>query len=279
MRKKVLYLLVFAGIICFIFTSIQKLEAQEPIFFADFDENGIPNNDVNEPGNWEPENAAIQWDVAPFPANGTQALLQATEGCDASGFTPFPTIDNFTDGVIQADFGWQDDDSVGIMFRRNGEESGYFVFFGYIETTSLAIFDLADGTGLNGSCLDQLGLEVDGKVDPTKAIEVVDHNLPEPLNQDGATSYTGRILVKGPTIMIWYGLTENFPDEPLEYPHNVASMIRIEDSTYTEGSVGIWHESWGNGLVDNIYVYGPEAALAVTPKEKTAITWGSLKSK
>ena len=53
-------------------------------------------------------------------------------------------------------------------------------------------------------------------------------------------------------------------------------MIEVEDSTYTKGSVGIWHESNDNGVIDNIYLFD-KSALAVSPQGKTAITWGTIK--
>lgn len=280
MKKKTLFLLIFAGIACLIFISNQKSEATEPIFFADFDGNGIPNNSVNDPGSWEPENPSISWSIGNFPANETQALQMTGSGCGSSGFTPFPTVENWSDGIIQVDLGWNDDDSWGIMFRRNGEMSGYFAFLGFTETLSLALFDLAGGAGVNGQCISDAGVEEGPEPGRTvledEAIKTTLHNL-DPLDQSAGTSYTARILANGSKIQIWYGLTEDFPDDPLKEPQNVASMIEAEDSTYTSGTVGIWHESNDNGIVDNIYVFD-QPGLAVSPQRNMATTWGSLKA-
>jgi hypothetical protein len=133
MKKKILLLFIFVGIVCLIFVSIQA-EAAKPIFFADFDGKGTPNNSVNDSANWKAENPANTWGIGDFPANGTKALKMTASGCGSSGFTPFPTVENWTNGIIQADFGWFDDDSWGIMFRRNAENNGYFVFLGFTET-------------------------------------------------------------------------------------------------------------------------------------------------
>ncbi|MFQ6042983.1 MAG: hypothetical protein ACE5PV_19190 [Candidatus Poribacteria bacterium] len=282
MKKRMLLTFIFAGIVCLIFVSIQKSEAAKPIFFADFDGKGIPDNSVNDAGNWKAENPANTWGIGDFPANGTKALKMTAGGCGSSGFTPFPTVENWTDGIIQIDLGWNDDDSWGIMFRRKDETTGYFAFFGYIETLSLALFDLAEGCGPNGKCLSETGCEQgpDGAAEavPDKAIKAVPHNLPGTLKKVADTSYTARILADGPKIKIWYGLTKDFPDDPLKEPKKVASMIEVEDSTYTKGSVGIWQESNDNGVIDNIYVFD-KSALAVSPQGKTAITWGTIKER
>ena len=81
MRKKILFAFIFAGIACLILAHVQRIEASEPIFFADFDAGGIPNDSVNDPGNWEPENAAIIWAVADFPALLLPVLLRQFSRC------------------------------------------------------------------------------------------------------------------------------------------------------------------------------------------------------
>jgi len=283
MKKKILFSLIFAGIACLIFVSIPKSGAVEPIFFADFDSKGAPNNSVNDPGNWKPENPATTWAIGNFPANGTKALQMTAGGCGSSGFTPFPTVENWTDGIIQIDLGWNDDDSWGIMFRRNAEDNGYLAFFGYIETIDLALFDLGKIGLKNGQCLSEApgveeGPEPGRTIVKGKAIEAVPNNLPKPLEKVANTSYTARILAQGPKIKIWYGLTKDFPNDPLKEPKKVASMIEVEDATYTKGSVGIWHESNDNGVIDNIYVFNQSALTAVSPQEKVAITWGAIKA-
>jgi hypothetical protein len=280
MKKRTFLPIIFAGIACLIFVSILKSEAADPIFFADFDGKAIPVG-VDDPASWEPENESITWAIGDFQANGTKALQMTASGCGASGFTPFPTVENWSDGIIQVDLGWNDDDSWGIMFRRNGEMEGYFAYFGYIETLSMALFDLAGGCGVNGGCLNENGCEEGpepgANVIEDTAIKTVLHNLPGELETVANTSYTARILAQGSKIKIWYGLTENFPDDPSEEPGNVAAMIEVEDSTYASGSVGIWHESNDNGIIDNIYVFDESVLTAVFPQGKAAITWGAIK--
>jgi hypothetical protein len=281
MKKRMLFYLILAGITCLIFTFIPKSEAQDPIFFADFDAKGTPNNTVNDSGSWKPEHPTITWAIGNFPANGTQALQMTAGGCGNSGFTPFPTVDNWSNGIIQVDLGWNDDDSWGIMFRRNSQTEGYFVFLGFTETLSLALFDLGILGLSNGQCLSDTGVEVGAEpgteITEDKPIKTTLHNL-APLDQTANTSYTARIVAQGSTIKVWYGLTEDFPDNPLKdpNPNDVSSYIEAEDSTYTSGNVGIWHESNDNGVIDNVYVFD-RAGLAVSPQENAATMWGSLK--
>ena len=44
------------------------------------------------------------------------------------------------------------------------------------------------------------------------------------------------------------------------------------------GIVGIWHESWGNGRLDEVLVTGPGGTTAVDPHAKLSTTWGDVKS-
>lgn len=280
MKKKMSFTLIFAGIACLILALIQELEAQQPIFFADFDAKGIPNNTVNDPKNWKPENPANTWGIADFAANGTKALQMTGGGCGSSGFTPFPTVKDWANGVIQVHLGWNDDDSWGIMFRRKDERTGYFAFFGYMETLSLALFDLAQGCGLNGKCLNETGCEEgpDGNAFAVekKALKALPHNLGKLVKDGALTSFTARILADGPTIKIWYGRTADFPKDPLQEPQKFASIIEVTDKTYQKGSVGIWQESNDKSVIDNVYVFD-ESGLAVAPQDKLATIWGRLK--
>jgi hypothetical protein len=275
------FLPLILGIVCLICVSIPKSEAAKPIFFADFDGKGTPDDSVNDPANWKAENPSNTWGTGAFPANGTNALKMTGSGCGSSSFTPFPTVENWKDGIIQADFGWFDDDSWGIMFRRNGEMEGYFVFLGFTETIDWALFDLGQIGLLNGKCLNEApgveeGPEPGRTIIRDKAIGAAPHNLE--VDQTGATSYTARIVANGSKIKIWYGPTDDFPDDPLKEPTDVANVIEAEDTTYTEGSVGLWQESNDNGVVDNIYVFD-KSALAVSSQWKTAITWGGIKER
>ncbi len=281
MKRKMLFIITLAGLVCLSFAYIQKVEAVNPVFFADFDGAGIPNNDVNDAGNWKPEHPAITWAIGDFPANGTKCLKMTAGGCGSSGYTPFPTVENWSDGIIQIDLGWFDDDSWGVMFRRGGPQEGYFAFFGWEETIDLALFDLG-ALGLNnGLCLNEVGVEEGPEPGSTivdgMSLAAVRHEIAV-FDKAGGTSYTGRILAQGPKIKVWYGLTENFPDDPLQEPNaaDMAAVIEVEDAAYTSGAVGIWHESNDNGVIDNIYVYDA-SALAVTAQEKLATTWAGIK--
>ena len=281
MRKEILFTFILAGMACLIFAQIQESEAQNPIFFADFDGKGIPDNTVNTPAKYKAENPANTWGIGDFLANKTKALQMTGGGCGSSSFTPFPGVEDWTDGIIQIDMGWNDDDSWGIMFRREDEATGYFAFFGWIETVNLALFDLAELGLANGQCLSEAGAE--NGVEPggeiiDKFLDVIPHDFKKMTTGPAAVSYTGRILADGDTIKVWYGLTEDFPDDPLQEPTKIPVMLEVKNSAHTQGSVGIWHESNDNGIIDNIYVFD-EKGLAVAPKGKLTTTWGVLKTR
>ena len=137
MRKT--YLTVF---IAMLLVMLVDRAISQIIFYADFEPDSseaIPDDSVNDPANYVPENAGTVWTLSDeFPGGGT-ALHQTAEGCDISGNTPLPGVDWFSDGLIQAVFSWQDDDSVGFQFRREGDDSGYLVSFGYNETPKLSL--------------------------------------------------------------------------------------------------------------------------------------------
>ena len=279
MKKIILFLLAVMACLAY----VRRSEAVEPVFFANFDKGGIPNEGVNDPKNWKPQNPALIWGIGDFPANGTKALQMMASGCGTSGFTPLPGLERWSDGIIQMDMGWRDDDSWGIVFRWDGESNGYFVFFGFEETINLALFDLAQLGLKNAQCLSQVpgaeqGPEPGAKIkeDAPGLLKVVPHNLP--IDKTANTSYTGRIMAQGPKIKIWYGLTKDFPDDPLKEPQNVSAVIEVEDSTYSEGMIGIWHESNDNSVVDNIYVFDQKALSVAPSREKMATVWGRLKA-
>ena len=247
------------------------------IFHADFESGSteaIPDASVNDPANWVPENAGTVWvESAEFP-DGGGALHQSAEGCGISGDTPLPSVDSFTDGIIQAVFSWQDDDGVGFQFRRVGDDRGYLVAFGYIETPQIIIGSLADGCCPSGQCLDQCTCENGGN-----ELVGVDHGLGDALSMDNSVAYFARVEVSGSLIQVWYM-------ELSEVSDLFASSDELGDPTAEydgaddmgPGTVGLWHESWGNGRVGSVSVWGPGGMTAVDPHAKLSTTWGDVKS-
>jgi hypothetical protein len=224
---------------------LQPASAQ--IFYADFeDEIGI-----NDPAQWVPDNSTQTWGIADFPGSG-KGLKNLNEGCGASGNTPLPGVDNFQDGIIQLDMSWADDDSWGVIFRKTADDAGYIVVFGYIETPFVIVADLAKGCGGN-DCLSDLGCENN----PANTLIQVDHGLGTGLTEDLSVSYTGRIEVKGDVIRVWYLPTADIPD-PLDPLGDLGEpLIEIQDSAHPgPGSVGIWQESQGGCMIDNVLVAG-----------------------
>jgi hypothetical protein len=223
---------------------LQPASAQ--IFFADF-EDGIGFND---PAQWLPVNSGQNWGIADFPGSG-KGLKNLNEGCGTSGNTPLPGVDNFQDGIIQLDMSWEDDDSWGVIFRKSADDAGYIVVFGYIETPAVIIADLADGCGGN-DCLDVLGCENGG----SELIQV-DHGLGGSLTMDLSVSYTGRIEVKGDVIRVWYLPTADIPNPGDPLGDLGEPLVEFVSSAHPgPGSVGIWHESQGGSMIDNVFVAG-----------------------
>ena len=268
------YLIVFIAL--FSVMLISHASAQI-IFYADFEagsSEAIPDASVNDPANWEPENAGTVWVESDEFPDGGSALHQSAEGCGISGDTPLPGVDNFSDGIIQAVFSWQDDDSVGFMLRRVGDDQGYLVSFGYNETPQIIIGSLADGCCPSGQCLDQCSCENGGN-----ELVGVDHGLGADLSQDNSVAYFARVEVSGSNIRVWYmelgDVSDIFADSS-ELGDPVAEYDGAD--TTDPGTVGIWHESWGNGRVDDVLVTGPGLLTSVDPHSKLSTTWGDVKS-
>lgn len=247
------------------------------IFFADFEadsSDAVPDASVNDPANYVPENAGTVWvESTDFPDGGT-ALHQSAEGCGISGDTPLPGVDDFSDGIIQAVFSWNDDDSVGFMFRRVGDDSGYLVAFGYNETPQVIIGSLADGCCPSGQCLSECSCENGGN-----ELVGVDHGLGADLTQDNSVAYFARVQVSGSLIEVWYMPLDDAPDlfaDSSELGDPIAEYDGADD--LGPGTVGLWHESWGNGRVGSLLVTGPGGTVAVDPHAKLSTTWADVKS-
>ncbi len=243
---------------------LQPVTAQT-IFFADFEsESGV--NDVNQ---WVPENAGQVWEVLDFPGSG-KGLASTAEGCGNSGNTPLPGVTDFSDGVIQLEMSWADDDSWGVILRQTAEDKGYLVVFGYIETPAVIIALLDKGCAASGMCLDQTSCENN----PDNTIIQEPHTLGDGLTQDLTVAYLGRIEARGDTIKVWYLPLDEVPN-PITGDLGVPPLVEIQDSTHKSGAVGIWHESQGGSMIDNVWVSGP---VAVDTQGKLTTSWGSIKA-
>lgn len=271
------YLMTLIALFSMMFLSYASAQV---IFYADFEADSseaIPDASVNDPGSYEPENPGMAWEAASdFPEGGDGALHQTVEGCGNSGNTPLPGVDDFTDGIIQGVFSWQDDDGVGFQFRRVGEDQGYLVAFGYNETPQIIIGSLADGCCPSGQCLDQCTCENGGN-----ELLGVDHGLGADLSQDNSVAYFGRVEVTGTLIQVWYMPLADVPDLFVDSGELGDPVAEFDGADHGgPGSVGIWHESWGNGRVGSLLVTGPDgfSTTAVDPRAKLSTTWGDVKS-
>ena len=249
------------------------------VFYADFEpgsKEAVPDAGVNDVKKYKPENAGTIWALDDFEGGklgGTKSMKQTAEGCGISGNTELPGVKNFTDGIIQMVFSFGDDDSVGLQFRRKGDDKGYLAVFGYNETSSVLFMDLADGCCASAQCLDQCGCENGGK-----ELESVPHGLGGGLDQTNAVPYFGRVDVQGKNVKMWYMKLEEVkdlfaPSEDLGKP-----LLEYKNADYTSaGTVGIWHESWGMGRVDSVLVTNKNG-FDIDAKGKLTTSWGAVKA-
>lgn len=189
-----------------------------------------------------------------------------------SGNTPFPGVKNLTNGIIQLEMSWGDDDSWGVIFRKSAQKKGYLVVFGGNETPAVIVALLDKGCADVGKCLDQVGCENN----PQNTLAQVPHGLGQ-VDQTNNTIYFGRVEARGDTIKVWYLKRADVKDP---FSRNMGDpIVEIKDATHKSGSVGVWHETQGNCMIDNVLVTGPGffSGLAVNPQMKTATTWGDLR--
>ncbi len=241
----------------------------QTLFHADFES----TSGVNDVSQWKPENPGQKWAIADFPGSG-KGLRQTVEGCANSGNTPLPGVTNFSDGVIQLEMSFGDDDSFGVILRQSAADKGYLVTFGYIETPAVIIALLDKGCGKVGMCNDQTGCENA----PANTLAQVPHGLDAAIGgkMDNSVVLLGRIEAVGDTIRVWYKARADVKD-PLAKDLG-KPLVEIKDATHKSGAVGVWHESNNNGTIDNVWVFGPAGIVAVEPQGKLATSWGSIKA-
>lgn len=265
MKIRIFTLLIF---LITLFAILSPKVDSRTLFFADFEpgsKKAVPSPAVNDPKNWKPENPQTLWVLADF-ANGTKGMRQTAEGCGTSGNTPFPELKNFTNGVIQLEMSFGDDDSAGIVLRKSEEKKGYLVTFGVNETPFVIVALLDKNCGMVGKCLDEVGCENN----PANTLIQVPHGMGQ-MDQTNNTIYFGRIEAIGDTIKVWYLKRADVNPNASNLGKPIAE---VKDSTHKSGTVGFWHESMSNGTIDNVLV---TAGMSVDTEGKLATTWGALK--
>ena len=248
------------------------------VFYADFEPGSkevIPDAGVNDIKKYKPENAGTIWAAQDFEGGklgGKKSMAQTAEGCGISGNTPLPGVDDFSDGIVQMVFSFGDDDGVGLQFRRKGDDKGYLVYFGFIETPHVLIMSLEDGCCPAANCLDQCGCENGGK-----ELDGVPHGLGG-LVMTNQVAYLGRVEVKGDNVKIWYMELAEVDDLFAPSEDLGAPILEFDGADNTSaGSVGIWHESWGMGRVDSVLVTNANG-FDIDAKGKLATSWGAVKT-
>ena len=270
------------------------------IWHADFEpeaQAAIPGPAVNNPDNWNNnvENPQTEWGLTNYrndwPDTGRKGhgLIQRGNICAASGNTPIPLSPIFTDGIIELEMSWNDDDSMGVTFRA-AQGKGYLVVFGYNETIALMLHDMGNGCAEPGMCLGKtgcdepawggnlwieivlladIGFEVGGKM--AGHFDVWNRGI---LPEDHKHVLYGRIRAVGNQIDIWYmPIDKDFDRDRVEW---MKPLISVRDEKYSSGTVGIWHESWGNGIIDNLTITDAGGFSADT-RGKLTTYWGTIK--
>ena len=266
MRKHRLFI---ALVVCLVIATINIAIAGVTgtvLFRADF-ENDKGNNSLSQ---WVPDNAGQKWVIEDFPGSG-KGLNNAEEGCGISGNTPLPGTEEFSDGIIQLDMSWRDDDSWGIILRQSAADKGYLVVFGYNETPAVIVALLDEGCAETGKCLDQVACENGGKelVQKEHSLFKIGDDGKGTGTQDLSVVYTGVIEAKGDSIKVWYHERGKAKGDP---------VVEIKDTTHKKGQVGVWHESQGNCMIDNVVVRTFDADTSVDPHSKLATSWATIRS-
>ena len=242
-----------------LFTLItDSLGADQLLFHADFETDAM----VNDPRLWKTDNlSSTKWVISDFPGGG-KGLQQTAEGCLVSGNTPLPTPIQFSDGIIQLEMSWADNDSWGIIFRQSASDQGYLVTFGYTATPYVIVALLDEGCGQRRRCLSDsvdTGTTPVGPCEnnPQKTLAQVPHGLFPTNHQathDLSLSYLGRVEARGDTIRVWL-LLKHEVEDPLATDIG-PPLVEVQDSTHQKGRIGVWHESQWNSMIDNVYVWG-----------------------
>ncbi len=248
------------------------------VFYADFEagsKDTIPDAGVNDVKKYKPENAGTIWADGEFNGGqlgGKGSMMQTVEGCGVSGNTALPGLDNFTDGIVQVVFSFGDDDGFGVQFRRKGDDKGYLVYFGFIETPHVLIMSLEDGCCPSGNCLDQCGCENGGK-----ELDGAPHGLGG-MVMNNEVAYFGRVEAKGRDVKIWYMELAKVDDLFAPSAALGAPILEYNGADNTSaGGVGVWHESWNLGRIDSILVTNANG-FDVDAKGKLSTTWSEVKS-
>ena len=258
------------------------------VFFADFSpvsKKAVPDESVNDPLNYIPENPLTVWEAGFFGAHisreskraslrmrvqsfDVHALIQTSNLCNTSGYTPFPGVTDFKDGIIKVVVSFGDPDGFGIQFRKTSSGAGYMVYFGGTRRPWVALFRLPHPCIRNGECL-----RVSKAAHPDRCFEDCEIFGPRGIGFDmrhsNQDAYTAQIEVLGSSVKVWFEMYES---------RGVNSPPLIEFDTLEEiepGGVGIWHESWGRGMINNILItdkFGYED----DPGSSLAVKWDKI---
>jgi len=226
------------------------------------------------------------------------AFQMMTEGCAAVGNMDLPgpageDINFFSNGIIQAEWTWDDNDQWGLVFRKSAQDAGYLLWFGHNCAPQVVLVPLVpapgaaagpadptggcQATGADGFARDQIP-EVFGylpkgwwfRMDHAHGMFECDDQHCErnaesrgDMTQGNVEVFFSRIEAIDNHIKVWFTRHDLIPDQsfwdnPLDPDSSKLGdpIIDIVDNKwdFRAGTVGIFNESQGNCAWDNLVV-------------------------
>ena len=282
----------FFFVVSFLVFSLAVGVGAETVFLANFlgkSDKAVPDFSVNDPLNYVPENPKTVWALGRFGRNqwrtgvfdwrwGKNALIQITNLCEGSGYTPFPGVTDFKEGMIQIVVSFGDPDGFGIQFRKRDSGEGYMIYFGGLRKPWVGLFKLPHPCIRSGECLRRFKAE-DFKACFLDSEIFRFHQLDAHFPIDNSQPLLVQIEVLGSSVKVWYKeihhsshlyATQRVWGEP------ILAYDRLDYSL--PGGVGIWHESWSLGQINSIRITDA-LGYGTDPAESIAVGWEDLKER
>jgi hypothetical protein len=97
------------------------------------------------------------------------------------------------------------------------------------------------------------------------------------IDQTNNTIYFGRIEAVDDIIRVWYMKLEDVRDP---FARNLGNpIVELRDATHKSGAVGIWHESQGGSMIDNVTVTRLGFFNVATDSRGKITTWADTKER
>ena len=280
---------------------------------AEFPTRAVPGPEVNDPESWFSDESPSQvYDIMPFADYADldhrkgHAFQYLTEGCASVGNMDLPgdagTDNNFfSNGIIQIEWSWDDNDQWGLVFRKSDQHAGYLVFYGHNCAPSVALVPLTPPPGADAGIADPTGacmaMRGDGLPDDDAGaygwlpnndwwfrmdhehgmfecgVEHCERNAETrgDMIQGNVEVFFSRIEAIDNNIKVWFWRSDLIPDQtfwddPLDPDSSKLGepIIDVTDNRWDHrsGHIGVFNESQGNCAWDNLVVMDHSGWLA-----------------